>query len=318
MINTRHKIIIKIVISFLFLSYILVKVDLSLFAKAFLSIKPEYYFISFLVVIVNSYILALKYKIIMKPSGIYQPLSSLVKINFICRFYSMFLTTAVGQGLIRWHISTKNQKGRSNFLVVMIFERSTFLFALCSAVMISLVFTPGLDVKNISDKIYPLLTVVLLLLLLFFFYINFSPFYSFINKAVLWSKNKTKTIIISKLYEIIKSFSLYHGESKIMISSLFLAFVWHLLFLLRVYILIISIQVPLGFIQLSWMASLVLLLQALPVSLNGIGLRETAYAFLFRIQDLPPENGVLLGALFFSQMFLMAAIGGVLHLLSKE
>jgi len=67
-----------------------------------------------------------------------------------------------------------------------------------------------------------------------------------------------------------------------------------------------------------WMASLALLIQVLPISLNGIGLREAAYAFFFRIQDLPPEAGVLIGILLFSQMFFMAAIGGVLHLFSKE
>jgi len=66
------------------------------------------------------------------------------------------------------------------------------------------------------------------------------------------------------------------------------------------------------------MASLVLLVQVLPISISGIGLRETAYAFLFEIQDLSPEKGVLLGIVLFSQMLFTSSIGGALHLLSKE
>ena len=133
-----YKIIIKIVISFLFLAYIIFKVDMTLLFNAASSIKINYYIFSFLILILNSFVLAQKYKVVMKPSGIYQPLSRLVRINFICRFYSMFLTTAMGQGVIRWHISTKDQEGRFKFLAVMFFERSTFLFALLFAITASI------------------------------------------------------------------------------------------------------------------------------------------------------------------------------------
>ncbi|MCK4786260.1 MAG: flippase-like domain-containing protein, partial [Desulfobacteraceae bacterium] len=113
-------------------------------------------------------------------------------------------------------------------------------------------------------------------------------------------------------------FSIYHKKTKILISSLALSFVWQLLFLVRVHLLVVSTDVPLDFVELSWIASLVLLVQALPISLSGIGLRETAYAFLFRTQGLPPEKGVLIGILIFSQMLLISAIGGILQLLSRE
>ena len=65
------------------------------------------------------------------------------------------------------------------------------------------------------------------------------------------------------------------------------------------------------------MGSLVLLLQTLPLSLAGIGLREGAYAYLFRLYKLPPENGVLIGVLFFSQMLKMAAGGGGFELMER-
>ncbi|MBW1849797.1 MAG: UPF0104 family protein, partial [Deltaproteobacteria bacterium] len=72
------------------------------------------------------------------------------------------------------------------------------------------------------------------------------------------------------------------------------------------------------FPHLAWIASSVLLLQMFPISLNGIGIRETAYAFLFRLHDLPPEKGVLIGMLLFSQVLLMSIIGGIFHLVSRE
>ena len=314
----RYKIIIKILISFIFIAYIFFNIDLGLLAETVSSVRLKYYFIAFVILIINSVVLAQKYKIVMQPSGIYQPLTELVKINFICRFYSMFLTTVVGQSVIRWHLSTKHQEGRLKFITVMVFERSTFFFALFSAVLISFFVEPGLNVKIIAGYIYPLLAAGVFILLFFYFYLNWTPLYHLINSILPDNKKNIDNVLINNLYGFIGTFSTYRKQLKTLIIGLSLAFMWHFLFLLRVYLLVCSVQVPLSFIHIMWMASLALLIQVLPISFNGIGLREAAYAFLFRIQDLPPEAGVLIGILLFSQMFFMSAIGGVLHLFSKE
>jgi uncharacterized protein (TIRG00374 family) len=314
----RSKTILKIGISCIFLAYISFKIDLKLLAETILSVQPEYYFISFIIVIMNSVVLAKKYKTVMNPSGIYQSLTELIKINFICRFYSMFLTPAVGQSVIRWHFSTKNQEGRLKFMAVMLFERSTFFFALFFTVIISFALVPGSNVNIITSYIDPLLTVGLGLLFLFYFYLNYQPLYRYINRILPDSKNIINSTLMRNLYDSIRTFSIYQKQRKLLFIALGLSFVWHFLFLLRVYLLVLSIKIPLDFIHVTWMASLVLLIQVLPISLNGLGVRETAYAFLFGILDLNPESGVLLGILLFSQMFLMSALGGGLHLFSKE
>lgn len=314
----RYKIIIKIVISFVFIAYIIFKIDLALLAEAVLSVKPKYYLISFIIVILNSVVLAQKYKIVMQPSGIYQPLTELVKINFICRFYSMFLTTAVGQSVIRWHFSTKNQKGRLKFIGVMVFERATFFFALLLAVLISFWVVPSPKVKIIAGYLYPLIAAGMFVLFLFYLYLNYSPLYHQINRILPDSNKNIDNLLISNLYGSIRTFSIYYKQGKLLIVCLCLAFMWHFFFLLRVYLLVLSVQVPLSFLNITWMASLVLLIQVLPISFNGIGIREASYAFLFRVQDLPFEAGVLIGILLFSQVFLISAIGGMLHLFSKE
>lgn len=314
----RFKIIIKIVISFIFIAYIIFKIDLGLLTETVLSVRLSHYFISFFIFMMNSVVLALKYKIVMQPSGIHQPLAELVKINFICRFYSMFLTTAVGQGVIRWHLSTKHQEGRLKFITVMVFERSTFFFALFTAAFISFLVVPDRNVKIISGYMYPLLAAGLFIILLFYLYLNYSPLYHQIGRVLPGSKQYANNALISYLYAFIETFSIYKNQITALMISLVLALMSHLLFLIRVYLLVISIQVQLSFINVVWMASLALLVQVLPISLNGIGLREAAYAFLFRIQELPPEEGVLIGILLFSQMFFMSVIGGMLHQFSKE
>lgn len=313
-----YKTIIKLVISALFLVYILIKVDLRLLYLALLSVKMDFYLISFLVLILNSIVLALKYKIVMEPSGISQSLANLIKINFVCRFYSMFLTTAIGQSVVRWHISTKNQEGRPKFISVMIFERSSFMFALFSVVMISTLFLKSPMVSEIAEITLPFLSVGLLCILIYYICLNHSPSYRIVDRFGAYIKGVFKSKTIGRVFEWISTSSIYYKKMKITLFGIGLAFLWHLFFVLRVYLLTTSVDVPLSFLQLGWMASLVLLLQILPVTFSGIGIRETAYAYFFGIQNLAPEKGVLLGMLLLSQILIISTIGGVLHVISKE
>lgn len=313
-----RKKIFQIIVSSIFLAYIIFKVNLISLFHSILSINPEYYFFSFIVMLANTFILAKKYLIVMNPSGIYQSFLKLVKINLICRFYSMFLTSAIGQSVIRWHISTKNQQGRLKFLAVIFFERATFIFALCSIVTLTLILAQPPVPREIAGSIFIPLSLLLLGSALYFFFLNFSVFFNWFNRILSTISRKSESMLVGKLIDFARMFSIYQGKIRFLVSSLFLSFVWQLFFLLRVHLLMVSADVHLDFIDVSWMASLVLLIQVLPISINGIGLRETAYAFLFGIRGLPPEKGILIGILLFSQMLLISAIGGIVQLLSKE
>ena len=92
---------------------------------------------------------------------------------------------------------------------------------------------------------------------------------------------------------------------------------WVVFFTCRVFILGKALGLPIIYLDMVWMSCLVLLLQILPISLAGIGVREGAYAYLFSLFGLAPEKGVLLGILLLSQMALIALIGGVLELFRK-
>ena len=96
-------------------------------------------------------------------------------------------------------------------------------------------------------------------------------------------------------------------------SILGLSILWQIFFICRLLVLIKAASVPLGFIDITWIGSLVLLLQTIPISFAGIGLREGAYAYLFTLFNLPPEKGVMIGILFVSQMLIIAFLGGILE-----
>jgi uncharacterized protein (TIRG00374 family) len=311
----RYKLPFRIALSLVFVSYLVFKIDWPSLVATFFSIKPTYFFLSFLLAILNSFILAIKYKTLMKPSGLYQPFLKLVKINFVSRFYAMFLSTAVGHGVVRWYKVTKNQNGRFKFLIVMVLERLTFIFAIFCTSILSLHLLSNPQLNALEHKILPILWAGLAGLILFFIYFLYSPFHNLINRALQFMTAKLPALVKRSFASL--DLAVFYGYDKVLLT-VFFALIWHFLFLLRVYALFLSLEVPLDFLDATWMASLVLLVQVIPISFSGIGVRETAYAYLFKMQNLPPEKGALIGILFFSQMLVMSLIGGAFEISSKE
>jgi uncharacterized protein (TIRG00374 family) len=308
------KLAIKFTVSTAFLVYIFYIIDLDKFSLALTGIQPEYYIFSLILLVINSFILAFKFKLIMEPSGIRQPLLSLVKINFISRFYALILTTAVGQGVVRWYQTTKNQEGKLNFLPVMVFERSSFLFTLCFFIAASWFFLVNPNSRAFGKNILPFAVTGLLCLPGIFLV---SPVL-FKSDPSFNQNDKSRNSYWHKILLVFRSFSLFNNKPKLLLASLGIAVLWHFAYLLRVYLLFTAVNVNINIFQLCWMASLVLFLQILPVSLNGIGLREGAYAYLFNLAGMPVEKGVLIGTLFFTQMLIASAIGGAIVISSKE
>ncbi|MBN2062577.1 MAG: flippase-like domain-containing protein [Deltaproteobacteria bacterium] len=312
------KTLMKIAFSIAFLVYISFKIDIKSLYSAYLEIEPGYYLLALCFMFLNCLIYAFKLKIILNLSEIIHTFQNLVKINLLCRFYSTFLTAAIGQSFIRWHYTTKNNKGVIEFIAVILYERSTFLFALLIISGPALFFSPYPHITDIALRATPFILICLFSLLLFFIYLNYPPLFHSFSIILKRFKSAMEQGIIEKVFRILDTFSVYKDQRRVLFYSLLLAFIWQFLFLIRVYLLVVSINAPLDFLQVCWMASLVLLIQVLPISLNGIGLRETAYAFLFGLHGIPPEKGVLLGLLLLTQVLLMAAIGGVIHIISKD
>jgi len=234
-----------------------------------------------------------------------------VAINFISRFYALFLPSALGPEAIRWYKVTKNKQGKSFFLASTMVERLFFLLILLVFGTLPLLFhTENQQILTLKDRLLPLITIAYIV-------IGGTLVY-FLNPRLQMISNRLfkKTVPIkrnSKIDQFIKNFSIKDISLSLIGALVILSLFWQLFFLVRMYFLFSAMSLPFSFIDVSWMGSLVLLLQVLPVSFAGIGVRESAYAYLFSLFGLPPEKGVLIGILFFTQMLIFSCIGAVLN-----
>jgi hypothetical protein len=315
--DKRHlKTVFKIAMSCLFVGYLFFKVELSTLAAAMGSINIAFYMVSTLLAVCLGIIVAGKYYFLLKGSTIHHSLASLVKINFIARFYALFLPSAAGMEFVRWFKVTRNKGGKAQFFATIVFERLTFLLVLMACGMVPLFFYPSHpEIQILKMRILPIAAIGICLVAVFIIFYILPPIRDRIKSAVYATLQKIRPRL--EIGGYLDNHHLNRIDASLFTLIFGLSVIWQIFFICRLLVLLKAASVPLGILDITWIGSLVLLLQTIPISFAGIGLREGAYAFLFTLFNLPPEKGVLMGILFFSQMLIIAFVGGILEYFEK-
>ena len=311
--DKRHlKIALKIVISALFIGYLIFKVDLAAMLAVMGNIDAGFYVTSTLLTILSGIIVAAKHYYLVKGSVIHHSLARLTKINFIARFYALFLPSAVGREVVRWIKVTHNSEGKVQFLAAIVLERLTFLLVLLLCGLIPLFFyTSNSGIETLRVRLLPIVAIGLFAVSIAILFYIYPPMRA-------WIKSWATTILQRMRPNLdVAAYLENHHFNKMDVNILTfiigLSLLWQIFFIGRLMFLVKAVALPLEILDVTWIGSLVLLLQTIPISFAGLGLREGAYAYLFTLLHLSPEKGVLVGILFFSQMLIIALVGGVLE-----
>jgi len=75
-----------------------------------------------------------------------------------------------------------------------------------------------------------------------------------------------------------------------------------------------SMRIPVGFAELALVVPITLIVQMLPIAMNGLGVREATFAFYFTRFGLPIESGLLVSFVGAAVILLFSLSGGAVYL----
>jgi len=312
MVNRKLQIVFKVFISACFIGYLVNTVDWGSLFKAIKSVELILYLLSLLITLASTVIIAGKYHLLIKNTSIHLSIPSLIKINLISRFYALFLPSAIGPEAVRWYKVTKKRKGKTFFLVMILFERLTFLLSIVLFSLVPLIFyskIPAFD--TLKKGIVPIGLILLSTILISLFILTSegarNKLFKRIDKMIplQWKPGFEQVVSDGPLNRL---------SPRLFITTFSFSLLWQFFFIVRIFLLFISTGIPLHFFDVAWIGSMTLFLQILPISFAGIGVREGAYVYFLSYYSIPAEYGILLGILFFSQMLVLAGLGGLLEL----
>jgi len=302
--------IIKLLISLGTLYYILTITPFSEIVTSLSSAHLTYIIIGMVLCLTNAYVAAALMKIITDNQQLSLSIYQIISINFITRFYGLFLPGYVAGGAIRWYKLSRPDNKPIEALSSIGFNKLLITIIVVASGVIFFILDSSADSNS---RLFYSLIGILVALLFGWLILNNRNLVSFIKSHVTKKAfSFPPGSFLHKIVALLDSASRFHTLSlKSHIRLISLAVIWRLIGILSIYLFTCSIEIRISFISIGWISSVTLIMVMLPISFSGLGIREGTLVVLLGLYGVSPHHAVALSFIIFTENILAATIGGL-------
>lgn len=305
--------LIKIFVSIILVVFLLAKLGLRDIASQFATANTWWFIGGIIVFSLSNLLGSLQWYLLMKTRGIEIPLVKVISYYYVGLFFNNFLVGYVGGDVIRIYDISKASGNSSTAISTVFFDRLIGFVMLTTLALVA-----GLIWRNIFQS----KTVILVILLIFVCWVisfivlfneKFARKIGWIFRFVLPAKFNNK---IREVYSNINSFK--HAQ-KTIIMVLVMSFVIQVFRILVHFFAALSVGLQAHVKYFFIFVPVIALLASLPISIGGIGIRESSGVALFsQINSFQPETIVAMEFLAYVIGLLATIPGGLIFILRKE
>ncbi|MEW6103675.1 MAG: lysylphosphatidylglycerol synthase transmembrane domain-containing protein [bacterium] len=261
-------------------------------------------FILFLTVFINS----LKLKMLLSIQGICLSFYKTFCYQIIGAFFSNFLPGTIGGDVFQTYILKKKGFSGTKSAVAIMTTRFTEFIGMTTFFLIFLY----LGYKILTLSLINYLAKIIFFILVFIF------LFSICYWQIVRHSHRFHPVIGNAICKMHNAILLYSHHKSQFVFSLALSFITTFIWILTPYILSLSLGMKVSFFYFFIFIPLVYLISSIPISINGIGLREGTYTFLFYLVGVNKNIALSLGLLVSSLELFKALVGGFIYLVYKK
>jgi len=133
-------------------------------------------------------------------------------------------------------------------------------------------------------------------------------------------KGKNKKVLALKdfIKKVVRCLISYKNEKRLLLENVVISFISNLFIIITWVLIAKSISADISVIIFLLFIPMVSILQAIPISFNGIGIREASAIFLFGSIGIKMEIIFTISLLFSGLSILIALIGGIIYIFYKQ
>ncbi len=297
----------KLIFALIIFGSLFLVVDLSELIAAFKNITWELAGLLLLISFVMIYISSIKWGIFLAATGIKATIGKLYKIYLLSYFVNLLLPSFVGGDIARTLLITDKQS-RSKSLAATFMERLSGFIAMLILALLAMPLLPNLEPKIA----FTLLTISLLLSAVIIFALKFNFKLIFPNKPFFQK-------LSPKLISFQDAVKMMFRKPKLLAGTLGLSFLFHCVTVLNTIAAALAVGwIDLPVMQLFVVLPIVLLISAIPLTPNGLGLQEGAFFYFLTMLGATPEEALGVGLILRAKSYLLALIGGLVFLNLKK
>jgi glycosyltransferase 2 family protein len=301
--------LLKLGVSAGLIGYFLSRIHIERFLEILAAARFSYIAVALAVYLMAQGVSALRWATLARPLGIKTPFRDLIQYYLIGMFFNLFAPSTVGGDVTRVYYLVKDEeaeaKGRAvttvHAAMSVLMDRAIGMMVLVWLGAAGLLLFPGYAVpQTVRSTTFLLAAGLLLGALLTPVLRRFLP--------------EDGHQLAVKLRLALRSYRM-HWQALLAAAALSLAVHLVQAWMHTVMARALGLELPFSFSLIVY--PLVGTFAAIPVSLNGLGLREGGYVFLLAVIGIGTEQSIAFGILLFLIVALDSLIGGLLFLLQQ-
>ncbi|WP_226626450.1 lysylphosphatidylglycerol synthase transmembrane domain-containing protein [Alloyangia pacifica] len=237
----------------------------------------------------------------------------LLKSTLVSLFFRQFLPSVIGGDALRGHDAWR-AGATPGFAVLSLFVDRLFgllslsLFALCALLGVRHA------VPELSVVIVPVcLAVALILGMLGLLYVRHED-----GAWLAWVKRRLPAKAASLLDRSVTGFQVFHGRGGMMVKLLLISLALQVNVVSFYWMLAQALGLEVPYTAFYVIVPFAIFVMMMPITINGIGLRETIFVYLLGLWGVGGEPALALAWLEFGLILVVGAIGGLVYLYRKD
>jgi glycosyltransferase 2 family protein len=303
---------VKVMVTALLFLFIFRKIDFHQFGATLRNAKLNVLVLGFLVLWIGHYICIYRWRMLMRPLMPVLSLSNLFGIYCIGLFFNLTFPTVVGGDVVKMYYAGKPSRSYAQSFAATFLDRDAGMFAMmiiaCIAMLVHPVAVPGVPVSLIIWCAFAL-----------FVFGNIALFTPFLHRQLTDLLHKLHlSRIAAKVDAISNAFQIMGQHRAVLLASLLISLVNQLLVIAVTWIMALGLREDVSALYYLVFVPVITLISMIPVSLNGMGLREYAFMSLFGAIGMRPESCIALGLLSSIVLILSSLPGGIVYIFFKN
>jgi uncharacterized protein (TIRG00374 family) len=304
--------VLKVAVTLLLFFYIFRKIDIHHFAATLRNARLDILIAGFLVLWIAHIICVYRWRMLMRPLMPVPSAANLLAIYCIGIFFNLTFPTVIGGDVVKMYYAGRPTKSYAQSFASTFLDRDAGMLAMmivaCAAICIHPVSVPGIPVPLIIWGVFAAFVLG-----------NLAIFAPRLHRLLTQGLRRLGLSKIAKKINTVSSaFQIMGRHPGALLWSLIVSFINQLLVISVTYVLALGLRIHVPFPYFLVFVPVITLISMIPISLNGMGLREYSFMSLFAAIGVPPASCIALGVLSSVIVILSSLPGGIVYMLFKN
>jgi len=301
-----------VAVTLLLFFYIFRKIDFHQFAATLRNARLDILIAGFLMLWIAHFICIFRWRMLMRPLMPVPSLANLFGIYCIGLFFNLTFPTVIGGDVVKMYYAGRPAKSYAQSFASTFLDRDAGMLAMmiiaCVAICVHPVVVPGIPVSLIIWGVFAAFVIGNIAL--------FAPHFHRLLTRGLRRLGLSK--IAKKVDMISDAFQTMGKHPGALLSSLTVSFINQLLVISVTYIIALGLRLHVPFPYFLVFVPVITLISMIPISLNGMGLREYSFMSLFVAIGVPPASCIALGVISSVVVILSSLPGGIVYMFFRN